>query len=455
MKAGLPGGLLNVLSDDDLQRIHQASLAILADPGVRSDSDLILDTFARAGARVDRASRTIRLEAAMVEEAARLAPRSFVFYGREPEMDLLLEQPRTYFGLGGSAVPLFWDAEKQVLRSPTSADMAAATRVGHALANVDFIMSLASAGEAPPDLHYFYEYEAIFAHTTKPVIYSAPGRVYAARFLELAAAASGGESVLRARPSVMLFAQSTSPLQLNAYIEGIAEFAAAGVPVLVSPGPMMGATSPATLAGTLVQGNAEALAGIVFAQLLRPGTPVVYGPHTPVMDMATTRCTYAGTEQTLARAAMNQLARFYGLPSFGVGAGVDAKAVDAQAGAEALQGILVNALSGQTLTQTMGTMAGGTFGCLEMLVICDELVAMAKRILRGVEVTAETLAVEVIREGARSGHFLTSEHTATMFRREFFLPRLFERYSIQEWELQGAPTAYDRARERMRAILGA
>jgi trimethylamine--corrinoid protein Co-methyltransferase len=454
MKEGLRGGLLTVLSDGDLQRIHQATLAILAEPGVRTDSDLILDTFARAGARVDREARGIRLEAAMVEEAVRLAPRAFVFHGREAAMDLLLEQPRTYFGLGGSAVPFFWDAGKKALRSPTSADMVAATRVGHALPNVDFVMSLAAAGEAPPEQHYFHEYAAIFANTTKPVIYSAPGRAYAARFLEMAAEASGGERALRERPSVMLFAQSTSPLQLNAYCEGIAEFAAAGAPVLVSPGPMMGATSPATLAGTLVQGNAEALAGIVFAQLLKPGTPVVYGPHTPVMDMATTRCTYAGTEQSLARAAMNQLARFYGLPSFGVGAGVDSKAVDAQSGAEALQGILLNALSGQTLTQTMGTMAGGTFGCLEMLVICDELVAMAKRILRGVRVDEETLAVEEIRAGAKSGHYLSTDHTARLFRSEFFLPRLFDRLSVQEWEMQGAPTAYARARERVREILG-
>ncbi|MBI2940812.1 MAG: trimethylamine methyltransferase family protein [Chloroflexi bacterium] len=453
MKVGLQGGLLSVLSDGDLERIHDSSLRILEECGVRCDSGAILRIFQRGGARVDADTRMVRIPRDLVQWAIASAPRSFVFCGRDPAFDLLLEQRRVYYGLGGSAVPYFWDSDRQVLRPPVEADVVAATRVGHTLANVDFIMSLAAAGDCPPELHYLYEYNAILRHTTKPVIYSAPSREFAAIFLEMAAAASGGEGELRRRPSVMLFTQPVSPLQMADYNEGMIEFAACGAPVLYSPGVMMGATGPATLAGALAQGNAENLVGVVLSQLLKPGTPIVYGPHTPVMDMSTLRCSYAGTEQALARAGMAQLARFYGLPSFNTGAGCDSKVVDAQAAAEASMGIFLNTLAGLTLTQTMGTMAGGTFGSLEMLVICDEIVAMAKRILRGIEVSDETLAVDVIKEVGPGGHFLESEHTLRTFRQEFFFPQLFDRRSIADWQTRRGVPVDVVARARVRQIL--
>ncbi|MDA8216040.1 MAG: trimethylamine methyltransferase family protein [Dehalococcoidales bacterium] len=450
MKEGLRGGLLNVLSESDVERIHAASIHLLEDCGLRCGTDLLLGVFARGGASVDEGTRRVRIPRDLVEWAVAAAPKSFPFCGRDPRFDLLLEQPRVYFGMGGSAVPYFWDHESSRLRDPVQADMALATRLGHALANVDFVMSLAAAGEVPSHLHYLYEYNAILANTTKPVIYSAPSREYARMFLEMAAAASGGEAALRARPSVMLFTQPVSPLQIGPYNEGMVEFAAWGVPILYSPGAMMGATSPATLAGALAQGNAENLAGVVLAQLLRPGTPVVYGPHTPVMDMVTMRCTYAGTEHSLGRAAMAQLARRYGLPSFSTGAGVDAAALDAQAAAEASMGIFLNALAGLTLTQTMGTMGSGTFGSLEMLAVCDEIVAMAKHVLRGVAVTEETLALDAIEEVGPGGHFLDHEHTVRTFRHEFFFPHLFTRFGASAWQT-GEPEDI-RARARARIV---
>jgi len=152
---------------------------------------------------------------------------------------------------------------------------------------------------------------------------------------------------------------------------------------------------------------------------------------------------------------MAQLARFYGLPSYCTGAGNDSKAVDAQAAAESAMGIILNALAGLTLTQTMGTMASGTFGSLEMLVICDEIVAMAKRILRGIAVNDETLALDVIMAVGPGGHFLDLEHTARVFRDEFFFPSLFDRRGIDDWQARGGLRADEVARARVREILAA
>ncbi len=453
MKLGPRGGLLSVLPEADLDRIHDTALGLLDEHGIRCDSGALRRVFAGGDARVEAESRMVRIPRSLVRWALETAPRSFVLCGRDPAYDLLLEQPRVYYGLGGSAVPAVWDHQEQRARRAVEADVATATRVGHLLPHVDFVMSLASAGDAPEPLHYLHEYRAILRSTTKPVVYSAPGRAYAAAFLEMAAAAGGGTAALRGRPSVMLFTQPVSPLQITEYNEGMIEFAAAGAPILYSPGAMMGATSPATLAGALVQGHAENLAGVVLSQLLRPGTPIVYGPHTPVMDMRTARCTYAGTEQALARAGMAQLARRIGLPSFSTGAGCDAQIPDAQAAAEATLGICLNALAGLTLTQTMGTMGGGTVGSLEMLVICDEIVAMAKRILAGIAVSDETLAAEVITGVGPGGHFLDHEHTARMFREEFFFPGLFGRTSLDEWEQRGRPRAEASARARVEQLL--
>ena len=279
MKEGLPGGQYNVLSESDLERIHAASLRILQECGVKCDSPALREVYARGGVSVDHETGMVRVPADAIEWALKTAPRSFVLYGRDPAYDLLLEQPRVYYGLGGSAEPMFWDLYQQVPRPSVLADVVAATRVGHVLPNVDFVMSLAAANDVPADLHYLYEYDAILRHTSKPVIYSATDRRYARMFLELAAAASGGEGELRRRPSIVMFGETDSPLRFGAYIEGMLDFAEWGAPIIFSTGPMAGATGPATMAGMLAMGNAETLAVDVIEEV-GPGGHFLLHDHT-------------------------------------------------------------------------------------------------------------------------------------------------------------------------------
>lgn len=453
MKTGPLGGSLDLLTQEEMGRIHIASMRLLAEHGLQIESDLILQTFRQTDADVDLEARRVRLPAELVDAALRSAPTSFMLHGRDPAMDLRIEPGRVYFGMGGTSEPFLWDYQQGVPRQPTIADMVACTRVGQASPNVDFVMALCSAGDVPKDEVFFHEYDALFRNTTKPIVYTAPGQRYAARFLEMAAAASGGEETLRRRPCVVIFSQPVSPLVISRYSEGMFEAARLGVPILFSPGPMMGATSPATLAGSLVQVNAEALFGIVLSQVIRTGTPVIYGPHTAVMDMVTAQCTYGSAEQTLARAAVAQLARFYHLPSFGLGGGVEAKLPDAEAASQAMMGMLVNALSGLTLTQTLGTLASGLYGAPEMLLICDEIAHMVKRILGGIKIDEETLALSVIEEVGCGGNFLAHDHTAQHFRAELFFPVLFRRQSIAQWQESGGRSIVDHAHERVRAIL--
>ncbi len=364
-----------------------------------------------------------------------------------------MQQGPVYFGSGGSSEPFIWDYSLGKPRSPTKADMVACTRIGQAARHIDFVMALCSARDYPSEQIFLHEYDALIRNTQKPILYSCPDRWHTQVFIEMAAAACGGEDEFRRRPPVMFFNTGISPLRIGTFSEGMVDAIESGVPVTICLGPMMGATSPATLAGTLAQINAEALFGIVFAQVIKPGAKVVYGPHVAVMDMSTAQCTYGSAEQTLGRAAVAQMGRHYNLPTFGLGGGVEAKLPDAEASAQAMMGMFANAQSGLTLTQCLGTLASGLYGSPEMLLICDEMVHMIKRFLAGIQVSDETLALDVIQELGPSGNYLTHDHTAQWFRKELFFPVLFRRQSIDTWVEGGARPVVDLAHERVEALL--
>jgi trimethylamine---corrinoid protein Co-methyltransferase len=454
MKTGAQGGKLQILSEEQLQRIYEASLALLHDPGIYSESGLFLDIFERGGARVNRATRMIQLEREMVEAAIKSAPSSFTLYGRnDPAMDLLVEPGRVYYGMGGTSEPMFWDWDQWKARQPTKQDMVLCTRVGQALPNIDFVQTLCMSGDMPTSTIFFHDFDAIFRNTTKPNVINILERPFTQHLLELTAAASGGESALRERPSVLGIVTPITPLKIAVMNEGLIDAVNAGVPILYSPGPLMGATGPATVAGTTVLTNAEVLFGVVLTQLIKPGAPVILKPDTDVFDMRTTQCTYGSPEQDLGKMAMVQLARFYNLPIYGLGGGVEAKTPDAEAAGEAMMSLLLNGLTGMNLNQSLGTLAWGLYGSPEMVVICDELVHMVKRVLAGIEVTDATLAVDVIRQVGPGGDFLKSDHTRDFFRKELFFPGLFRRQTIDQWLKTGGQMIHAVAHDRVREIL--
>jgi trimethylamine--corrinoid protein Co-methyltransferase len=271
--------------------------------------------------------------------------------------------------------------------------------------------------------------------------------------LELTAAASGGEQALLEKPNVLGIVTPISPLKVAVMNEGLVDAVLAGVPILYSPGPLMGATSPATVAGTVALSNAEVLFGLVLCQLIKPGAPVVLKPDTDVFDMRTTQVTYGSPEQNLGKIAEAQMACFYNLPIYGLGGGVEAKAPDAEAAAEAMMSMLLNGLAGMTLNQSLGTLSFGQYSSQEMVVICDELVHSIKRILEGINLTEDTLAVDLIRSVGPGGDFLQQDHTVKYFRQELYFPNLFRRQSIEQWENAGKKMSHQLAHDKVLQIL--
>jgi trimethylamine---corrinoid protein Co-methyltransferase len=215
----------------------------------------------------------------------------------------------------------------------------------------------------------------------------------------------------------------------------------------------MGATGPATVVGTVVLANAELLFGVVLTQLVQAGAKIVLKPDTNVFDMRTTQVTYGSPEQDLGKVAMIQLARRYQIPIYCLGGGVECKVPDAEAAAEAMLSMLVNGLAGATLNQSLGSLAWGLYGSPEMVVICDEMVSMIKRVLDGITVNDDTIGLDVIRAVGPGGNFLDQDHTIQYFRKELYYPRLFKRLTIDEWVHAGSKMIHEVAHERVEQIL--
>jgi trimethylamine--corrinoid protein Co-methyltransferase len=453
MKTGAACAALGLASEQDLRRINEAGLELLEGHGILCESEAILAICKKGGAKVDRSSKTIRLGRGLIEEALRKTPKSFVLNGIDPEMDLLVKPGLVYFGMGGSSEPFYYDFELGQARRPTSSDMESCTRVGQNLKNIDFIMTLCTSGDVPVGQAFYYDLATILRNTTKPVVFTMLDRRYAQSIIEMGSAAAGGEAAFRQRPFIMAFVTPVSPLIFPGIAEGIIDAVEFGLPVLYSPGPMMGGTAPATLAGLLAQTVAEVLFGIVLVQLIRPGAAIVLKMDADVMDPTTGQCTYGSPDQILGRSVLAQLGLQYEVPTFTMGGGVEAKLPDSEAASQAMMGMLMNALAGITMSQAQGTLASGLYGSLEQLVVCDEMIHMIKHLLARFCVNDETLALDVIRKVGHGGNFLTEDHTLKFFRQEMFFPNLFRRQSVDDWLKNGARPMTEIAHERVREIL--
>jgi trimethylamine---corrinoid protein Co-methyltransferase len=228
--------------------------------------------------------------------------------------------------------------------------------------------------------------------------------------------------------------------------------ASKGLPCVYTPGALTGASAPVTSAGGLVQINAEMLSGFLMAQLKREGAPLIYGGGVLPIDMSTTLMSYASPEWMINTCALTDMARWYKVPMFHFAGCTDAKTFDQQAGIEGTLWMLIAALSGGNLVHDVGYIDNGLTSSFEMLVSMNEVAGLVKRFMGGVEVTDETMAVDVIDQVGPGGHYLGEDHTFRHFRENWF-PKLFDRTSYDNWQSNGATTLGQRAREKALDIL--
>ncbi|MBS7251540.1 MAG: trimethylamine methyltransferase family protein [Candidatus Freyarchaeota archaeon] len=446
--------IIRMLQDDEIDRIHLSTLDLLEKVGLYSDSQTILNVFRNGGANVDLSRKTIKIPRHIVEESIKKVPREVKFFGRGSKHDLVISSYETHFGMGGTPVPFVRDIETGEIRRSRIKDVEDSARVGDFLPNMDFIMTTAAACDVPSELEYEYEWEALLTNSEKPIIYVALGSRSSRNIIKMLATVAGDIKNLRKRPIAGLYADLESPLYFPEYNDNIIEFAKVGIPIALGAAAHTGVTAPVTLAGALVMSNAMNLSAITLTQLVNPGTPVIYAAEVNAVDPWTLKIPYGDPERAITTSIVNaQLADYYGFPTFGYAGCADSKLPDAQAGAEVMMHTLMSALSRINFIHDCGYLASGNVGSLEMAVICDEIISIVTRIARGIEVNDETLAMEVMREVGPKGSFLSHKHTAKWLRQEIFIPKLFDRKSLEEWMKTGKKDISSVAREKAIKIL--
>jgi trimethylamine--corrinoid protein Co-methyltransferase len=442
-------GRFRRLTTQQCERLHSASLEILERTGVMLYEPEAVTLLKKAGASVSDGNR-VRIPASLVEKAFHTVPKRVVLCDRQGEEVLFLEGRRSYYGPGSDCLNII-DHRTLKRRQPVLQDINEGITVCDALPNIDFVMSLFVPADVNPSVVDRYQMQAMLTYTTKPIIivtYDLAGCVDA---VEMAEAVAGGPEALRQRPLVGCYINVTTGLVHNAEaLQKLLYLAEKRLPALYIPVITGGITGPITIAGNMAMVNAGVLTGLAISQLKQEGAPYIvpgWGGETP--DMSNMILPYCNPDP---RGMAQELAHYYNLPSFGIGGASEAKLIDGQAGAEAALTLLVDTLSGANLIHDMGYLESGLTFSLAQLAICDEIVGWIQHFTAGIEISEESLALDLIDELGPEGQFLKSRHTRQHFRR-LWHPELFRRDNYASWLADGGKSVAQRAADRVATIL--
>ena len=453
----MQGGTFSPLSQFGMDRIHQAALDALETIGLSQAPQTGVDYLTGAGAILGDDGR-IRFPRALVEDTIARANRSVTLRGRDPRHDMELSGTRVHYGTAGAAVHLV-EADGRQYRDSTLQDIHDAARIADVLDNLHFLqrpmVARDIADNLQMDLNTIY---ACCAGTTKHVGVSFTEPEFVRHGLRMLHLNAGGQDAWRQRPFVsnsncfvvppMKFATESCQV-MEACIAG-------GMPVLLLSAGQAGATAPAPIAGAIVQATAECLAGLIYVNAISPRHPAVFGTWPFVSDLRTGAMSGGSGEQALLTAGCAQMHRYYDLPG-GAAAGIaDAKLPDMQAGWEQATSNVMAGLAGLNMVYEAAGMHASLLGfCLESLILGDDLLGQALRCVRGIEVTEDTVSLEVIRATCLEGpgHYLGSDQTLSLMQTEYIYPTLADRSSPKEWLELDRPDLLSRATARKREIL--
>jgi len=450
-RIAFPSPQFALLSDTQKEDLHLAALEVLRRTGIRFHHRGALEMLKKAGAFVSDGN-LVKFPARLVDEALASPPGRIVMCDRDGAPAMLLEGTKTHFGTGSDCLNLL-DPETGAHRPFTQADIVNGYRLCDALPNIHFVMSIGIPSDVDPALTYDVQMALMLEHTTKPIVFVTNDGAGCRRAIDMAAAVAGGHEALRAQQPILLYSEPSSPLQQSeTAVDKLLLMAEHELPVVHSPGPQMGATAPITMAGGLVMSLAEILSSLVVHQLCKPGAPFVFGAGLHHMDMGAMQICYASPEFQLTKAAVAEMGRWYGLPTWGYAGCSDAKVMDEQAALEAMLSVLLAKLSGANLIHDVGYMESGLTTSFEMIVLTDELVAMTDHVMKGIEVGDATLMVDELDEVGPGGNFLATRATLRRFR-EFWFPSLLDRRTRPQWLEAGATTLGQRLTAKVRDIL--
>ncbi len=440
-----------VLSDAQARTIYYAALEVLNRTGVDVHNAEGRELFARAGARVDGVR--VRIPPHIVQDAVAATPRTFTLWSRDGKPRIQVVPDRVHFGPGLTSTN-FVDPETGERRKTRQGDPGLTAKVCDALPNIDYVMGLGLIGDVTPNLAPVYEFAEMVMNTTKPVMAWAYNLDNVRDIYDMAVAVAGSEEALRRRPFLAFFATFQAPLMATDHDMGnVLWMAERGVPIIYLGGGAAGSTAPITGAGLLVSYLAGALTGLVAVQLKARGAPICIGGVPEPTDLRTGRPAYGGPEMSLYSAAMSDISRYLGVPFMGTAGASEAKVLDLQAAIESTVQVILSGLSGASLVHDIGFLDCADIGSLESVVMNDEIIAMTRRILRGIEVSDATMMLDVIDRVGPGGEFLSTKETAKLCRSEIWMPTIFDRDPWVNWEKGGSLTTLERIRAKLRDIL--
>jgi len=445
---------LRFLGETELERVHQTALNILENAGVFFDDAEALNILTAAGCAVDRERKIARIPKDLAESSLKLVPDSFPLWDREGESALKIGGDISW-GVPGSASLDFLESDGATCRAATSADLVNISRVTDALRYMPIQATALAVSDAPQDIADAWRVSLLLKTSPKPILSGAFNPAGVARIHALLTAARGDADDLKEKPMILMDVCSSPPLKWSEIsCRNLIDCARLGLPIELISVPMPGAATPATMAGSIAVSVAESISGIVLAQSVAPGCLMVMGGAPMAFDMRHGTTSLNAPETSLIAVSCAQLARAYGVPSHTYAGCADAKLPDAQAGIEAASSLNLALLGGVNVIAGAGLLEfAGSFS-LEALLLDHEAFAMAARNARGVQVTDDTLAQELICRLGPGADYLREKHTRSWYRREAYVPsRVLDRRNRPAWEQDGRKSAFAMAQEEVTRLL--
>jgi len=441
-----------VLSSQEVKEIDKATVEILSEVGVSIASEEACTLLKDAGAEVDRQKGIVKIPEPLLRQSIRSARQTPLdLYDRNGSSYIRLEGRKTYNVSGFDATYTLDESGKR--RPCTKMEVGDFARLADALPNIHVVGTEAIPQDVQQRSAELHAAEAILGNTNKHCLFAPSDRVVARALFEMVRIAAGRIDIA-SKPPITSMASPTSPLrwEKNA-VESLLESASAGVPVHIISQPIAGITAPMTLAGVLLLQNVEELTGVVISQLVRPGTHVIYGFVPTILDMKEASSIIASPEGSIMRIGSCQVARYYGLPCLSAGPDSDSHIHDEQTAWEkAITGFSI-CLGGADLMLNPGMFSSGMIASFEQLVIDNEILGYLERVVRGMQVNEDTLAVSLIRKVGHGGQFLKEPHTLKQFKNELWMPDISCRSAFGRWYSRGGHDVVAIARERARKIL--
>ncbi|MBN1636979.1 MAG: trimethylamine methyltransferase family protein [Deltaproteobacteria bacterium] len=449
----MKSGKFEVLSKKELQTIHQYTLEVFEETGIKVEVKKMREMLADVGCIVDQKTKIVKFPPRIVEDYVKKAPREFILCGADPKVQWVINPDTRVYGGLGTLINIY-DLETGEYRPTTLKDIQ-----NHLILidHLDYIQSNQMdiwPNDIPMQTIHAQTIRFWAKNCRKSFGMGAYGVLATNDMMNMVEIAMDGAENIRDKHPYITIISIQSPLSTaQIQLEGLMILAEHGQPALMSPEAMAGTTAPVTLAGLLVQHNTEVLAHIIMAQVVNPGTPVMYGSVSTIAEMRRGTVALGAVETGLISAAATQMAHFYDIPCRAVAGATEAKTLDIQCGIERQRSLQMTAMAGANYITCVGTTESTTAGAHELTVIDNELIGMIERGIRGIEVNESTLALDVIKHVGPDGNYLMEEHTQKHFRKEHFIPRLCDRDKRDIWEKGGKRDMAIRAREEALKIL--